>query len=76
MKSLPHSSQIDPAAIDASKTLFENQVLTMKEAAALMQVSVRTIQKRIAHGTIPHKRIGKCIRFSRNQLLAWVAKGE
>lgn len=76
MKSLPRTSQIDPTAIDASKTLFENQVLTMKEAAALMQVSVRTIQKRIANGTIPHKRIGKCIRFSRDQLLAWVAKGE
>lgn len=76
MKLKSGSIKMSDDELRASQLLFDNQVLTVPEAAAILRISVRTVRKRIANGTIPHKRIGKCIRFSRNELLAWVERGE
>lgn len=70
------TSQKNQPALNASPQLFENQILTVREAAALLKVSVRTLQKRVSNRTIPFKRIGKCVRFSSSQLIEWIAKGD
>lgn len=43
--------------------------LTTKEAAAYLKVSVRTILRRVADGTLPATRVGpKLLRFRRGDL--------
>lgn len=70
------ASQRNQTTLNASDLLFENQILTVREAAKLLRISVRTLQKRVSQRTVPFKRIGKCVRFSRDQLLGWIAKGD
>lgn len=46
-----------------------DQILTYKEAAKELKVSTRTLEHRVKTGQIPHFRIGRAVRFSRNALL-------
>lgn len=55
--------------------LFENQVLTVKDAAKLLRVTTKTIYKKVRLGEIPHKKVGSEIRFLLPQLIRWL-KGE
>jgi excisionase family DNA binding protein len=46
-------------------------LLTVKEAAALLRVTPRFLYQLIAEQRIPHRRIGRAVRFERAELLAW-----
>ena len=60
---------------EPKQQFFENQVLTVKEAAKLLRVTTKTIYKKVRHGEIPHKKVGSEIRFLLPQLIRWL-KGE
>lgn len=45
----------------------------VKQAAQLLNVSDKTIYRWLSNETIPYYRVGAQYRFSRNELLAWVA---
>lgn len=52
-------------------------VLTVDEVADLMRVDRKTAYSAIADGGIPGvRRIGRCIRVSRDELLRWLAEGQ
>lgn len=52
-------------------------VLTVEELADLMRVDRKTAYAAIAGGTVPGvRRIGRCIRISRDELLRWLAEGQ
>jgi excisionase family DNA binding protein len=52
-------------------------VLTVEEVADLMRVDRKTAYAAIAEGCIPGvRRIGRCIRISRDELLRWLAEGQ
>jgi excisionase family DNA binding protein len=52
-------------------------VLTVEEVAELMRVDRKTAYSAIAEGGIPGvRRIGRCIRVSRDELLRWLAEGQ
>lgn len=52
-------------------------VLTVEEVADLMRVDRKTAYSAIAEGGIPGvRRIGRCIRVSRDELLRWLAEGQ
>jgi len=51
------------------------EILTLQQAAAMLQVSERTIQRMVKRGEIPGTRIGGQWRFDRDQLRAMV-RGE
>lgn len=53
-------------------TPAQDEVLTYKEAAALLKISARTLRRFVADGTVPHYRLGGQLRFSRNALLEMV----
>ncbi|MGK5083980.1 helix-turn-helix domain-containing protein [Bdellovibrionota bacterium FG-1] len=61
--------------MDAAHTLFENQILTVKEVADLLKMSTKTVYKHVRAGVIPCKKIGKEIRFLLPELLRWM-KGD
>ena len=51
----------------------EAEVLTKREAAAMLAVSTRTMDRLVSRGDIPHIRLSRrCVRFPSKQLLAWI----
>ncbi len=62
---------VEPDAVaPVSPLADEHDVLTQREAAALLRMSVSSV---IRHGdSIPHRRVGCVPRYSRQQLLAWI----
>lgn len=52
-------------------------VLTVEEVADLMRVDRKTAYAAIADGDVPGvRRVGRCIRVSRDALLNWLANGQ
>ena len=47
-------------------------ILTLEQAAEMLQLSTRTIQRLVSKGKMPGRRIGGQWRFDRDQLRAWV----
>lgn len=47
--------------------------MSVDEAAALLGISKWLLLQQIKRGTIPHKRLGRRIVFSRHRLLQWLA---
>lgn len=45
--------------------------LTIDEAAALIRIPKSWLYERTRTNTIPHLKLGKYLRFDRNELLAW-----
>ena len=45
--------------------------LTAREAADLLRVQRRSLYRLVQQQRIPYRRIGRAIRFERNELLAW-----
>lgn len=60
--------------------LFENQILdderlmTKKELASFLNVSVKMIDRKVLLNEIPYLKLGYLVRFSKSEILAW-AKG-
>jgi excisionase family DNA binding protein len=50
-----------------------NALLTIKDAQRLLNVPRSWLYERTRKGEIPHVKLGKYIRFDREELLAWVA---
>ncbi len=52
--------------------MSDDDVLTFDEALALLKVGRSTLYRAVARNQIPHRRIGRLVRFSRAALLAWL----
>ena len=53
------------------------EVLTVEEVADLLRVDRKTAYAAIAEGCVPGvRRVGRCIRVSRDALLTWLNEGE
>jgi excisionase family DNA binding protein len=57
------------------KVANDNDVLDVKEAMELLRIGRDAVYDGCARGTIPHRRIGKHIRFSRSALMRWLEGG-
>jgi excisionase family DNA binding protein len=52
-------------------------VLTVDELAVLLRVERKTAYAAVARGEVPGvRRVGRCIRISRDAVLKWLAQGE
>ncbi len=47
-------------------------ILTLEQAAEMLQLSARTVQRLVSKGKMPGRRIGGQWRFDRDQLREWV----
>lgn len=52
-----------------------DQLLTIKQTAELLSLSVPTIYGLVSRGEIPHSKKGKRLYFSKQELLDWVKAG-
>lgn len=68
----PPSSEVDPFRPRVERTMDNNDVLTLNEAAVLLRVHPVTLRKRAAAWGVPHRRLGSEWRFSRKVLTAWI----
>ena len=49
------------------------ELLTKEQAAAMMSISVRTLDRLVSKNVVPHVRFGKrCVRFPRKALREWL----
>jgi excisionase family DNA binding protein len=48
--------------------------LTIQEAAELLRVKVGWIYERTRANSIPHVKLGKYLRFDRDELIAWAGE--
>lgn len=53
--------------------LDERDVLDVPQVASLLGVGRNTIYALVAKNQIPHRRLGKAIRFSRAGVMSWLA---
>ena len=51
-------------------------ILTLEQAAEMLQLSARTVQRMVSKGKMPGRRIGGQWRFDRDQLREWVRGAE
>lgn len=47
-------------------------VLDSEAVAALLGVGIKSVYERVARNELPHRRIGKQIRFSRAAIMRWL----
>lgn len=52
-----------------------DQLLTIKQTAEILSLSVPTIYGLVSKGEIPHSKKGKRLYFSKQELLEWVKAG-
>lgn len=55
---------------------MEKEILTIEEAAALLQIGKRSLYKLAKQGRIPGKKILNKWRFEKESLKAWIRAGE
>ena len=84
------SSASNPTAVDrtgshgahpraSATSVVDEEVLTYHEAALLLKVSARTLERWTREGLVPYIRLPQRgrwsgVRFSRNQLLRWLRR--
>lgn len=49
----------------------KSSFLSVKETAALLDVSEKTVYRWLSAGTIPHSKVGEQYRFSREDIISW-----
>ncbi len=49
------------------------QAMDTQAVAALLDVSKATVRRRVEEGELPAVRVGRCLRFRRSQVLAYMA---
>ena len=57
-------------------TPAEDKLLTVKEAAALLNLKVPTIYSKVSRGELPHSKVGKRLYFSKTELTAYIQSGK
>jgi excisionase family DNA binding protein len=58
----------------SERETLEPEILTLKQAAALLKVNTHQIPKLIRREGLPAYRLGKQWRFRRSELLAWLTR--
>jgi excisionase family DNA binding protein len=53
--------------------LDERDVLDVPQVASLLRVGRNTVYALVARNAIPHRRLGKAIRFSRAAVMSWLS---
>ena len=70
-----HANTPGPAAtLDPIATYSTPGWLTIDEAASLIRVPKSWLYERTRTNTIPHVKLGKYLRFDRNELVAWTRR--
>ena len=64
-------AQLSPQCRDNSAD--DADVLDVPQVATLLRVGRNTVYALVARNAIPHRRLGKTIRFSRRAVMSWLS---
>lgn len=70
-----HSSNDQDKSQRESQMIFDNsdiELLTKRQVADALKLSVSMINKLLASGELPYRRIGRSIRFVRSEIMAFL----
>lgn len=56
--------------------MAEEEILTTKEAAEFLKLSICTLYKLQREKQIPFKKIGAQVRYCKSDLIAWIKNGD
>lgn len=65
----PRSPDDDPL----TESTFDDQLLTYRDLAHVLQMSAVTLRRYVSRGEIPHVKIGACVRFDRDAISRYIA---
>lgn len=54
--------------------MVKETLMTARDVARYLNCSASTVRRMAACGDIPHYRLGKLVRFRRNEIDAWLAQ--
>jgi len=63
----------DPATTTAAEESIGDDVLDVDGATRLLRIGRNTVYGLVARNAIPHRRVGKQIRFNRAAVMQWLA---
>lgn len=66
-------SNTDATAIATAAPVLDDIALDVPQVASLLCVGRNTIYSLVAKNQIPHRRLGKAIRFSRLAVMSWLS---
>ena len=67
-----HANGEGPATLVASDDPGSDEVLDVEGATRLLRIGRNTIYELVGRNEIPHRRLGKQIRFSRAAIMRWL----
>jgi excisionase family DNA binding protein len=62
-----------PALAPSAAKIVDEDVIDVRAVAKLVHVGRNTLYAMVARDEIPHRRFGRCIRFSRTAVVRWLA---
>ncbi len=73
-ESLQNSKHIQKSSSDSifNIQIKEERLLTKREIAYFLNVSIKTIDKKVSLNEIPFMKIGRLVRFNIREVLAWL----
>ena len=66
-------SNTDVTATATAAPTLDDVALDVPQVASLLSVGRNTIYALVAKNQIPHRRLGKAIRFSRAAVMSWLS---
>lgn len=66
------SERGDSPANDENASDGDDNVLTVDDVAALLKIGRNVVYESVSRNELPHRRIGKQIRFSRRGVMRWL----
>lgn len=58
-----------------SNSIFDKPILSIDDVANLLQLSEKTIRRKMADKDIPYRKIGGKVRFIRTEIVEWIDRG-
>lgn len=68
-------NSIEALLLDKNSLPESQQILTVKEAAEILHLSVPTIYGYVSRNEIPFSKKGKRLYFSKSELIEWIKQG-
>lgn len=70
---IAHELAYLPTALSALRdTIADDDVLDVRGVVKLLHVGRNKLYEMVARNQIPHRRFGRCIRFSRAAIMRWL----
>ncbi len=67
-----HGYPTEDSPMSRNRTDDPEQAMNTQAVAALLDVSKATVRRRVDEGQLPAVRVGRCLRFRRSQVLAYM----